>query len=96
VLLTGAYCVVGAPDGRAAVNPYANPALASAGTGDVLAGAIAGLLAQGVAPFDAACCAAYLHAATAEGIRRDLGDAGLLAGDLLVELPRTVRELRGT
>lgn len=96
VLLKGAYSVVAAPDGRAGVNPYANPALASAGTGDVLAGAIAGLLAQGVPPFEAACCGAYLHAAAAEGLRRDLGDAGLLAGDLLVELPRTVRELRGT
>jgi len=93
VLLKGAYTVIAAPDGRAAVNPYANPALASAGTGDVLAGAIAGLLAQGVAPFEAACCGAYLHAASAEGLRRDLGDAGLLASDLLVELPRTAREL---
>lgn len=95
VLLKGAYTVIAAPDRRAAVNPYANPALASAGTGDVLAGAIAGLLAQGLAPFEAAACGAYLHAASAEGLRGDLGDAGLLAGDLLLELPRTVRELRG-
>jgi NAD(P)H-hydrate epimerase len=95
VLLKGAYTVIVAPDRRAAVNPYANPALASAGTGDVLAGAIAGLLAQGLAPFEAAACGAYLHAASAEGLRGDLGDAGLLAGDLLLELPRTVRELRG-
>lgn len=95
VLLKGAYTVVASPDGRAGVSPYANPALASAGTGDVLAGAIAGLLAQGLSPFEAACCGAYVHAAAAEGLRRDLGDAGLLASDLLVELPRTVRELRG-
>lgn len=94
VVLKGAYTVVAAPDGRAGVNPYANPALASAGTGDVLAGAIAGLLAQGLEPFEAACCGAYLHAAAAEGLRGDLGDAGLLAGDLLPELPRTMRELR--
>jgi len=95
VVLKGAYTVVAAADGRAGVNPYANPALASAGTGDVLAGAVAGLLAQGLAPFEAACCGAYLHAAAAEGLRGDLGDAGLLAGDLLPELPRTLRELRG-
>ena len=76
------------------MNPYANPALASAGTGDVLAGTIAGLLAQGVEPFDAACCGTYLHAAAAEGLRKDHGDAGMLAGDLLPELPRTLRELR--
>ncbi len=90
VVLKGAYTVVAAPDGQACVNPYANPALASAGTGDVLAGAIAGLMAQGLAPFEAACCGAYLHAAAAEGLRGNLGDAGLLAGDLLVELPRTI------
>ena len=94
VVLKGAYTVVAAADGRAGVNPYANPALASAGTGDVLAGAVAGLMSQGLEPFEAACCGAYLHAAAAEGLRRDLGDAGLLAGDLLPELPRTLRELR--
>ena len=77
------------------MNPYANPALASAGTGDVLSGVIAGLLAQGLSPFDAACCGAYVHAAAAEGLRGETGDAGLLAGDLLPELPRTMRELRG-
>ncbi len=95
VVLKGAYTVVAAPDGRAGVSPYANPALASAGTGDVLAGAIAGLLAQGLSPFEAACCGVYLHAAAAEGLRGDTGDAGLLAGDLLPELPRTIRELKG-
>ena len=69
-------------------------ALATAGAGDVLAGAIAGLLSQGAEPFEAACCAAYLHAAAAEGLRSELGDAGMIAGDLLPELPRTLRELR--
>jgi NAD(P)H-hydrate epimerase len=94
VVLKGAHTVVAAPDGRAGVSPYANPALASAGTGDVLAGAITGLMAQGLEPFEAACCGVYLHAAAAEGLRRDLGDAGMLASDLLIELPRTLRELR--
>jgi NAD(P)H-hydrate epimerase len=94
VVLKGAHTVVASPDGRAGVSPYANPALASAGTGDVLAGAIAGLMAQGLEPFEAACCGVYLHAAAAEGLRRDLGDAGMLASDLLIELPRTLRELR--
>jgi len=95
VVLKGAYSVIAAPDGAAAVNPYANPALATAGTGDVLAGVIGGLLAQKVAAFNAACCGAYVHAAAAEGLRAESGDAGLLAGDLLPELPRTVKELRG-
>jgi hydroxyethylthiazole kinase-like uncharacterized protein yjeF len=94
VVLKGAHTVIAAADGRAGVSPYANPALASAGTGDVLAGAIAGLLAQGLAPFEAACCGVYLHAAAAEELREELGEAGLVAGDLLPELPRVIRELR--
>jgi NAD(P)H-hydrate epimerase len=95
VVLKGAYTVVSSHDKRAAVNPYANPALASAGTGDVLSGVIAGLLAQRLAPFEAAACGVYIHAAAAEGLRADTGDGGLLAGDLLAELPRTMRELKG-
>ncbi len=94
IVLKGAYSMIAAPDGRAGVNPYANAALASAGTGDVLAGAIAGLLAQGLAPFEAACCGAYLHAAAAQGLKPEFGEAGMLASDLLPELPRTLRELR--
>ena len=88
VVLKGAHTVVAAPDGRAAISPYANPLLATAGTGDVLAGAIAGLLAQGLAPFDAAACGVYLHALAAEELGEDLGDRGLLASDLLPALPR--------
>ncbi len=98
VVLKGAYSIVAegaaGADGRAAINPYANAALASAGTGDVLAGTIAGLLAQGLAPFEAAACGTYLHAAAAQGLKPEFGDAGMLAGDLLPELPRTLRELR--
>ena len=91
VVLKGAHTVVAAPDGRAAISPYANPLLASAGTGDVLAGAIAGLLAQGVAPFEAAACAVYLHGFAAEELAEELGDRGLLASDLLAALPRAMR-----
>lgn len=78
VVLKGAFTVVAAPDGQIAVEPFATSALASAGTGDVLAGAIAGLLAQGLAPFDAALCAAWLH-----------GMAGVRAAELL-ETPISV------
>ena len=95
LVLKGANTIVAAADGRARVNPFANPGLASGGTGDVLAGVITGLVAQGVGPFDAASLGVYVHGLTAEHVRRDLGSAGMLAGDLLPALPRVMKELRG-
>ncbi|MEX2247597.1 MAG: NAD(P)H-hydrate dehydratase [Dehalococcoidia bacterium] len=94
VVLKGAHTVIAAPDGRACVSPHANPLLATAGTGDVLAGAIAGLLAQGMAPFEAACCGVFLHGLAAEEAGDALGDRGMLAGDLLPALPRAIRTAR--
>ncbi len=96
VLLKGAFSVVGSPDGYTRVSPFANPVLASAGTGDVLAGVIGGLLSQGLSPFDAATCGVYLHAAAAERISRDIGDSGLMASDLLPEIPRQMKALKET
>ncbi|MGI8549871.1 MAG: NAD(P)H-hydrate dehydratase [Dehalococcoidia bacterium] len=93
VVLKGANTVIAAPDGTAMLSPFANPALATAGTGDVLAGAIAGLMAQGLAPFDAAAAGVYLHGAAGELMSRDIGDAGGLAGDLLKLLPEARREI---
>jgi ADP-dependent NAD(P)H-hydrate dehydratase / NAD(P)H-hydrate epimerase len=87
VVLKGAYTLIASPDGSLRINGIANPALATAGTGDVLAGTTAGLLAQGMEPFDAASAAVYLHAGAGRRVSAYLGDAGLLAGDLLSELP---------
>ena len=70
------------PGRELAVAPFENPALASGGTGDVLAGTIGALLAQGLAPFDAARLGVYLHGAAGEAGRERFGDAGLLASDL--------------
>ena len=95
VLLKGAYTVVASPDGRAAVIPFANPAMAVAGMGDVLAGVIAGFLAQGLSPFEAAACGAYAHAEAGERWQAQHGQAGLLASDLLPLLPDVLRSLRG-
>jgi NAD(P)H-hydrate epimerase len=94
VVLKGAYTIVAASDGRARINPTANPGLASAGTGDVLSGVIAGLAAQGLSPFDAATCGVYIHAQAGEMVRTELGDAGMLAGDLLPVLPRVIKGLK--
>src|SRR3954451_13788845 len=82
VVLKGARTIIAAADGRAAIAPFENPALATGGTGDVLAGAIGSLLAQGLDPFDAARLGVYLHGTAGEGVRERFGDAGLLASDL--------------
>ena len=96
VVLKGAFSVVASPDGETRVSPFANPVLASAGTGDVLAGVIGGLMSQGLSPFDAATCGVYLHAAAAERISQDIGDSGLMASDLLPEIPRQMKALKET
>ena len=86
VVLKGARTVVAAPDGRAARAPFENPALASGGTGDVLAGTIGALLGQGLDAYDAARVGVYLHGAAGEVLRDRFGDAGILAGDLPIEV----------
>ncbi len=93
VILKGAYTVIADPDGRVVINPFANPGLATAGSGDVLAGAIVGFLAQGLAPFDAALVGAYVHGLAGELVRKELGGAGMVAGDLLPVLPRVIKVL---
>lgn len=75
---------------RTRINWTANPALATAGTGDVLAGMVAGFLAQHMTPFDAASAAVYLHTAASELVSAEIGSAGLLASDLLPKIPRAM------
>ncbi|MFH1662372.1 MAG: NAD(P)H-hydrate dehydratase [Chloroflexota bacterium] len=94
VILKGAYTIIAAPDGRCRICPAANPGLASAGTGDVLAGVVAGLLAQGLNVFDAASLGVWLHARAGEIVKADLGDAGMIASDLLPVLPRVIRVIK--
>jgi NAD(P)H-hydrate epimerase len=88
VLLKGADTIIAAPDGRAIVNRHATPFLATAGAGDVLSGVIAALIAQGMAPLEAAAAAAWIHGEA--GLRRG---AGLIADDLVDELPAVLDAL---
>ncbi|MEP6774206.1 MAG: NAD(P)H-hydrate epimerase [Chloroflexota bacterium] len=94
VVLKGAGTVIAAPDGRIFVSPFSNPALATAGSGDVLAGAIAGLVAQGLDAVDAACAGVYLHGLAGELLRMEYGVAGGISGDLPILLARAQYSLR--
>ena len=94
VVLKGAGTVIAAPDGRVTQNPIATPALASGGTGDVLAGLIGGLLAQKLPPFEAAVTGVHLHGVAGLDLEASLGLAGVLASDLLPEIPRVMERLR--
>jgi hydroxyethylthiazole kinase-like uncharacterized protein yjeF len=90
VTLKGAHTVVAAPDRQTVLIPFANPGLATAGSGDVLAGAIVGFLAQGLSPFAAAVAGAYIHGLASHLVREVTGDAGMVAGDLLPMLPQAI------
>jgi hydroxyethylthiazole kinase-like uncharacterized protein yjeF len=94
VVLKGAFTVVAAPDGRVTVIPVATPALAHAGTGDVLAGLIVGLRAQGLDAFDAAVAGAWIHARAGLYAADDLGTtASVLAGDVLDSISDVISDL---
>ncbi len=82
LVLKGASTVVAAPDGRVFVNPTGNSGLATGGTGDVLTGLIAGLMAQGMSPLDAACAGVYLHGLAADIAVKSFTEYCLAAGDL--------------
>ena len=94
VVLKGANTVIARPDGLVHVSPFANPGLASGGTGDVLSGVIVAFLAQGLSPGDAACSGVYLHAVAAGIVSKRMGNAGAAASDLLDALPKAIHSLR--
>ncbi|MBV9231912.1 MAG: NAD(P)H-hydrate dehydratase, partial [Chloroflexi bacterium] len=90
LVLKGACTIVVDPERHTRINWLANPALATAGTGDVLAGMVAGFLAQGLQPFDSASAGVYLHSVAGGLVSDEIGYAGLLAADLLPQLPRAM------
>jgi hydroxyethylthiazole kinase-like uncharacterized protein yjeF len=94
MVLKGAFTVVATPDGRVMILPFANPGLATAGSGDVLAGAIVGLRAQGMGAFEASVSGAFLHGLAGELASAELGDMGMVAGDLPSRLPLALQRIR--
>jgi NAD(P)H-hydrate epimerase len=95
LVLKGFRTLTAAPDGKVCVNPTGNPGMATGGTGDVLTGLIAGLLAQyGARPInDVVAAAVYLHGLAGDLVEKELGQASLIAGDLIGALPGAYRLL---
>jgi NAD(P)H-hydrate epimerase len=93
LVLKGARTVIARPDGLLAICPTGNPGMATAGTGDVLTGMIVGLLAQGVQSWEAACAATYLHGAAGDLAAQQLGQASMLAGDLIAHIPYALQAI---
>jgi NAD(P)H-hydrate epimerase len=93
VVLKGAGTVVAAPDRPNAINLTGNPGMATGGSGDVLAGLLAGLVAQGLSPYDAACAAVYMHGRAGDLLAWRKSQAGLAASDLIEEIPYVYRDL---
>jgi NAD(P)H-hydrate epimerase len=94
VVLKGAFTVVAAPDGKLAVVPIATPALARAGTGDVLAGLIVGLRAQGLDAFEAACAGTWIHATAGVLAAKRIGtSASVIASDVLNAISQVISDL---
>jgi len=95
LVLKGARTVIARPDGLTMICPTGNPGMATAGTGDVLTGMLVGLLAQGVPPWEAACAGTYLHGAAGDLAARRLGPAGMIAGDLIEQIPYALQAVNG-
>ena len=95
VVLKGANTVVAAPDGQVLRSAVATPALATAGSGDVLAGAIGALLGAGLPPLDAAGVGVAVHAAAGLLAEQQIGSAGVMASDVIRLLPEAISVLRG-
>lgn len=93
VILKGHLTLVATPEGEVHVNPTGNPGMATGGTGDVLTGMLAGWLAQGLGPLDAARLAVFLHGLAGDLAAEDRGEIALAAGDLIENLPAALRQL---
>ena len=89
-MLKGDDTLVAAPDGRVGVSRGGAPALATAGTGDVLSGVIGAFLAKRMDPFHAACAGVFVHASAGRLAAREIGTEGVIAGDVIASLPHAL------
>ena len=94
LVLKGAGTVVASPSGQVTINTTGNPGMACGGMGDLLTGLIAGLIAQGVEPAEAAALGVWLHGAAADRLAAVKGMAGLTACEVAELLPETMKELQ--
>ncbi|MDE2058427.1 MAG: NAD(P)H-hydrate dehydratase [candidate division NC10 bacterium] len=94
LVLKGARTLIASPDGRVAINMTGNPGMATGGTGDVLTGLIAGLLAQGVSAGLAAKTAVYLHGLAGDLAAEAVGQEAMVASDLMAQIPEAIRQLK--
>ncbi|HXF48920.1 MAG TPA: NAD(P)H-hydrate dehydratase [Verrucomicrobiae bacterium] len=95
LLLKGAPTIIATPAGEVWISPTGNSGMATAGSGDVLTGLLAGLLAQGMEPLKAASAAAFLHGRAGDIANEMLGERSMIAGDILSALPEAFRQLHG-
>lgn len=95
VVLKGARTLIASPDGEFRINPTGNPGMATAGTGDVLTGIIGSFMAQGLPVMDAAGLGVYLHGLAGDIAAGEKGEAGLIAGDIIDSLPKSLTALSG-
>ena len=93
VVLKGACSVIGDPGRSLAINATGNPGMATGGTGDVLTGMVAGLIAQGLLPFEAATAATYLHGLAGDIAAEKIGQGSMLAGDLVEAVPEAIQRV---
>ncbi len=93
-VLKGAGTIIASPDGKARINMTGNSGMATGGSGDVLAGICAALLAQGQEPFDCACAAVYLHGLAGDLAAKRLGKISMLPSDIINELPNAFTAIR--
>lgn len=96
VVLKGAYTVIACPSGQVYLNPTGNPGLATAGTGDILAGMLGAFLAQGYSAFEASAAAVYIHGLAGDEAKSKSGELGMIATDLLGFIPSIINSFVGT